>query len=457
MNIDVERLPDCKAKLTIEIPSDVVETERNGLVTAYVAQAKLPGYRPGKTPRAVVERKFAAEIKSELQDRLMRQAWGAADEQEKLGILGISKVDRQEFDINGMFQIEAEVVTQPEVELPDYSDIPVEVPKIEVSDESLDNVFARMQQNFAEFENVEGRQLQAGDIAIVEYEGFLDDKPLIEILDEASGPLAQSEEYWVKVPAEGEEGTFIPGFGEQLEGLEVGAEKDVTVTLDDDFRIEEMAGQKLLYKTKIKEIKEQMLPEINDELAAKIEPGKTIEEVRESIREQMAGEQEKQRAEIITNQILNHLTGSTEFDVPEHIIFNETQRQVNEMVSRGYQQGMGEDQIAENQEAILDTAQQRAKSSVKATFLLEKIAEKESIVVTDDEVSRQVMMMAAQSQRPIKKVARELRDKNAFPEVRHDILISKVLEFLKGNATITEVDPPAEDVVEEAAEEKAEA
>jgi len=456
MNLAVERLPDCKAKLNIEIPSDVVEKERSGLVAAYTAQAKLPGYRPGKIPKAVIEKKFKNQITEELEDRLMRQAWGEADKQESLGILGISNVESKTFEADGSFAIAAEVITQPEVALPDYSDIPVEVPKIVVTDEQLDNVFERMQQNFATFEVVEGRALKTGDIAVVEYEGSTDGAPLVEILDEANAQLGSSEEYWIKIPGEGEDATFLPGFGEQLEGLEVGAEKDVELTLSDDFQIEALAGKTVVYKTKIKEVKEQVVPPLDDAFAEKIEPGKNIEEVRASIKEQMEAEQTNQRQEVITSQILSHLTGMAEFEVPEHIIFNETQRQVNEMVQRGYQQGMGEEQIAENQQAILDSAEGRAKSSVKATFLLEKIGEKEGLTVTDDEVSQQVMMMAAQEKRPIKKVARELRDKNAFPEIRHDILISKVLEFLKGNATITEVDPPAPEEAEEASEEPSE-
>ena len=455
MNISVERLPDCKARLNIEIPSDVVENERKGVVAAYSAQAKLPGYRPGKTPKAVIERKYSAQINEEVQDRLLRMAWTEAEQKESLGIIGIGQIDRQIFEADGTFAIEAEVVTQPEVDVPDYSEIAVEVPKMEVSDENIDNVLERMRENFAEFETVEGRSLQGGDIAVVEYEATHDGTPLVEILndDAKDTPIAQSEEYWIKIPAEGEEETFLPGFGAQLDGLNAGDEKDVEISLEEDFRIEELAGKDVVYKTKVKEIKEQVLPEITDELVEKVEPGKTVEEFRESVREQMGQQQESQKEEIITNQILSHLTGSAEFELPQHIVFNETQRQVNQMVMQGYQQGMAQDQIEENQEALLESAQVRASSSIKATFILEKIAEKESIVVDDDEVTRQVMMMAAQQQRPVKKVARELQKENGFANIRHDLLISKVLEFLRGNATITEVDPPAEDASENAAEE----
>lgn len=444
MNIAVEHLPDCKAKLTIEIGPDIVESERKGLVRAFASQAKLPGYRPGKIPAAVVEKKFAAQINEELTDRLMRRAWAEADEKENLGILGVAGVERQMFEADGAFSLVAEVVTQPQIDLPDYGEIPVEVPKLEVTDENIDNVLERMRQNFAEFEDVEGRALRKGDVAVISYAGFLEDRPLSEIVEEEQTPLAASDEYWVKVPESEEDRSFLPGFGEQLEGLEIDGEKEVAITLPEDLGVEALDGKDVRYEVTVTGIKEQQLPEIDDELAGKVEEGKTLEEVRESIKAQMEVEQENQRRELITNQILNHLTGSAEFELPEHILFNETQRHVNQMVMQGYQSGMGQEQIEESQEDILNSASARAKSSVKATFLLEKIAEKEDISVSDDELSRQVMMMAAQSGRPVKKFARELRERNGFGEIRHDLLISKVLEFLRGNVSVTEVDPPAE-------------
>jgi trigger factor len=133
------------------------------------------------------------------------------------------------------------------------------------------------------------------------------------------------------------------------------------------------------------------------------------------------------------------------FDLPEHIVFNETQRQVNEMVGRGYEQGMSEGDIEQNQEDFLKNAETQAKNNVKTMFILDEIAEKEGITVSDDELSQRVYMMAMQQRRPVKKVARELNQQKAFPEIRHDILISKTLDFLRENAVVTEVDPPEDD------------
>jgi trigger factor len=150
------------------------------------------------------------------------------------------------------------------------------------------------------------------------------------------------------------------------------------------------------------------------------------------------------RTQIIDNQILGKLTKDVAFDVPQHIVFNETQRQVNQMVSRGYEQGMTEEDISKNQEDLIRSAEEQAKNNVKVMFLLDQIAEKEGVTVSDDELTRHVAMIAYRQGRPLKKVAREFRDRNAFPELRHDIRVSKTIALLRENAVINEVEAPAE-------------
>ena len=151
------------------------------------------------------------------------------------------------------------------------------------------------------------------------------------------------------------------------------------------------------------------------------------------------------RNQVIDNQILAHLNDEMTFDLPQHIVFNETQRQVNQLVSRGYEQGMSEGDIEENQEDLMKSAETQAKNNVKTMFILEEIAQKEGISASQEEVSQRVMMMAQQQRRPVKKLARELRENNGFENIHQDIVISKTIEFLRSNAKVTEVDAPAEE------------
>jgi len=204
----------------------------------------------------------------------------------------------------------------------------------------------------------------------------------------------------------------------------------------------------VVFAVTVAAVKARELPPLDDDLAAKVSEGKTLDEVREQIRAGLLAEHERMRANLVTNQVLAHLGERLEFELPEHLLFNETQRQVNDMVYESYQRGADENLIREHQGEIMESAQTRAKMNLKTTFILEKIAEAEGITATDEEVSRQAIMIASQSGKPIKKVLRDIQEKNGLVRIRHDVTMSKTLNFLRSKAVITEVDAPAPPVAD---------
>lgn len=444
MNISVERLPECKARLSAEIPADVVEKTRRQIVAAYSQQAKVPGFRPGKIPASVIEKKYAAPIEDELKDRLSRSAYAEANTREKLAILGVAQVEREQFEADGSYMLAVEVVTEPEVEVADYKGIPVEIQKMEVTDEMVDSYLKNMAKQRAVPTDVD-RASAAGDLVVVNYTATVEGESLLEKLEKEAGPLAKGENHWIDLPEEGEEPReFIPGISGQVTGLKAGDTKQFDAEFAEDFPIEAVAGKTVSYDLSVVQVKARPLPEMDDEFAQSI-GAESLEALRENIRGQYQQQQERTKNQIIDNQILSYLNDEMTFDLPQHIVFNETQRQVNQMVSRGYEQGMSEEDITQNQEDLLKSAENQAKNNVKTMFILDEIAEKEGFTVSEDEVSRRIMMIAMQQQRPPKKVAREIRDNNALGEIRQDILISKTISFLRENAVVTEVDPPADD------------
>lgn len=443
MNISVERLPECKARLSAEIPADTVADTRKEIVAAYTQQAKVPGFRPGKIPTSVIEKRYAGPIEEELKDRLARSAYNEARVKEDLAILGIAQVEREQFEADGSYMLAVEVVTEPEVEIADYKGIPVEVQKMEIEDKMIDDYLTNMAKQQAVPTDVD-RAAGTGDLAVINYTATLDGAPLADQLEEQAGPLAKGDGHWVDIPEEGAEPQeFIPGLSRAVEGLKSGDSKNFAAEYAEDFPIEAVAGKTVDYEVTVTQVKARELPEINDDFAKAI-GAESLEALRENVRGQFTQQQERTRQQIIDNQILGHLNEEMTFDLPQHIVFNETQRQVNQMVSRGYEQGMSENDIQENQEDLLKNAESQAKNNVKTMFILDEIAEKEGITVSEEEVSQRIYMMAMQQKRPVKKVARELRDNNAFGEVRQDIVISKTIEFLRENAVVTEVDPPEE-------------
>jgi len=447
MNITIDKIPECKVSARVELPSEDVEKERDQIIRAFGSQARIPGYRPGKTPRKVVEKRFAEKIVEELNERLVRKGCQEVMQRDDLEIIGVGKVDEPQVETDGSFTFTAEFITKPEFELPEYKGIPIEVPRIEITDEKVDNVLNNVRERFAQFEDIEDRPLQIDDYAIISYETSIEGQPLEEFLGEEVGSLAKNEDYWLKLEDEtGEDGSptasrFLPGFVPQLVGLKKDDKKDIPITLADDFGIEKLQGKEIVFATEIKGIKQQNLPELDDELAGKIEPGKTLEELRTTISDSLRAEQENQREELKSQRILEHLSNAVEFELPEHAVNDETQRQVDAMVRRGQQQGMNDEQIMEHQAEIMGNSQSQARINVKNTFMLQEIARKEEVNATEDEIKHEVALLASNSKRPVKKVVKELRDNNGFGDIQHRIVIRKTLEFLKENASVTEVDP----------------
>lgn len=444
MNISVERLPECKARLSAEIPAEEVRKTRREIVSAYANQAKVPGFRPGKIPTAVVEKRFADSIEGELKDRLARSAYNEARIKESLTILGISQVEREQFEGDGSYLLAVEVVTEPEVQVPDYKGIAVEVTKMEVTDEMISNYLDNTRKQHAKPVDVD-RAAGAGDLAVVNYEATLDGEPLADKVEKEVGPLASGTDHWVDLPEEGEEPReFIPGLSAAIVGMSAGQTKTFDATFAADFPVEVVAGKTVSYTITLTQVKERDLPALDDAFANSLGV-ESLEELKNRVRGQFEQQRESMRARVIDNQILARLNQDASFEVPQHIVFNETQRQVNQMVSRGYEQGMTEEDFTKNQDDLFKNAEQQALQNVKTMFLLDQIAAAEKITVSDEELSRHVTMIAYRQGRPLKKVARELRDRNAFPELRHDIRVSKTIAFLRENAVITEVEAPQGD------------
>ncbi len=443
MNITVERLPECKARLSAEIPAETVAKTRREIVSAYARQAKVPGFRPGKIPAAVIEKRFADSIEDELKDRLARSAYAEARKQQALAILGIAQVERDQIDGDGAYRLDVEIVTEPEVEVPEYKGIPVELPKLEVKEEAVSDYLENTRKQHARPVDVD-RAAGPGDLAVVRYTGSLGGRPLAEQLEQEAGPLASGEDHWVDLPEEAEEARhFIPGLAAAVIGMAAGESKRFDATFAGDFPVEAVAGKTVTYEVSVEQVKARELPDLDDAFAASLGV-ESLEELKNRVRAQFEGQRERLRNQILDNQILAYLTKDASFDLPQHIVFNETQRQVNQMVSRGYEQGMTEEDFSSNQDDLIRNAEEQAKNNVKTMFLLDQIADREGVTVSDDELSRHVALIAYRQGRPLKKVARELRDNDAFGELRHDIRVTKTLALLREHAVVTEVDPPKE-------------
>tara|TARA_B100001123_G_C15301254_1_gene1021122 strand:- start:959 stop:2287 length:1329 start_codon:yes stop_codon:yes gene_type:complete len=436
MIINLEKIPDCKALLRLEVPSDDAKAERNQIVKLFAKQAKIPGFRPGKTPESLIEKRFKTEIESEFEERIVRQAMQKAQE-EKVDIIRISEIREQSHNIDGTYTATIELITAPDFELPDYKDLEVQVPKIEVTDEQLNESLDQIRERFADYEDVENRGLQMNDFAVINYKGSIEGKPVGEVLPLAPATLAQNTGFWLKMNDE----SFLPGFCSPLVDAKLNETVSLNLTIPEDYQAEELRGQNIDYEVEIVSIKEQALPELNDEFADKINPGKSLEEIKSALHEQMTEQRKGYRKEMITNQILSKINSDLDFELPKEMVMRETQSRVNDIFASNTERGVSEEELVEHQEKIIESAGQQAHSSVKTSFILEQIAEKEEIEVSQEEILERVSQIAARQKTSVKQLTKQLEKKNGFGRIYNGIRIEKTLDLLRDSAVIKEVEP----------------
>jgi trigger factor len=434
MNIVVEKQPKCVAILRVEIPAERVSSQREQITKGYASKARVAGFRPGKAPRAVVEKRFSKEILDELNNVLINEAYEQALKQESLNVMDFGVPEDVTAQPDGTITFASKLTLAPEVTLPDYKGLSVTVPPAAVPAEEVDAQLITLQERFAEFNDIEGRAAEMGDFAVIDYTSTVEGKSVDEFLGKAAGYLSGREGFWVRL----DEKAFIPGFAVQLVGIHAGASREITVALPEDFPVTELAHKELVFQVSVKELKAATLPALDDELAAKLAPGKTMEDIRVILTENMAGERLRQINDMKVNQIVAHFDAQADFDLPEDLIAQETQGQADAIVKRSVQAGMTENEIESQQTEIFATATSQAVSSLRTNFILQEIARVEKLAVSDSELINHLAQIAVSRKTAPKKFIKDLQRAGRLPSIRSSMMIGKAIDFLVAHANVVE-------------------
>ena len=434
MNIVVEKQPKCVATLRVEIPADKVNGERDQIVRGYASKARVPGFRPGKAPRAVVEKRFQKEIADELNGALFNEAYDEAMKQESLHVLDFGVPEDVTTHANGSITFVSKLTLAPEVTLPEYKGVTVTVPPSAVPDEEIEAQLTALQERFAEFNAIEGRPAAMGDFTVIDYTSTVEGKPTEEFLGKPAGYLSSREGFWVRL----DEKAFLPGFAAQLVGMNAEESKEITITLPEDFPVEELRAKEIVFQTTVKELKEAILPALDDEMANRLAPGKTIEDIKGIIRENMAGERDRKISDMKVNQIVAHFNSQVSFELPEDLVFQETQNQADAMVKEGVKSGMTELEIETQQAEIFASAGQQAVSNLRTNFILQEIARVEKITVSDNELINHLAQIATSRKVAPKKFIKDMQRAGRLPNIRSSMAIGKTIDFLVEHANVVE-------------------
>jgi trigger factor len=432
MNVEVESLPNCVATMHIELPPDFVTKEWNEVAKSFRQFARIPGFRPGKAPQNVIEAKFRKEIQEELTKKLVSETTREAIREKGLKVLSISEVDGVEFTPERSMKFTATLITSPEFELPEYKGIPVKVPAAEVTNQEVEESLQTVRERRATFSDVEGRALELNDFAVIDYLTTLEGKPLLEVEPKAPKILGGGNDFWIQL----DEQTFLKGFSDHLVGINPGEAREFDLIVPSEFPNTDLANRELHFKVTLKSIKSKQLPELTDEFATQIGNDLTLEKLKETLKIQLTAQKARRIESLKQNQIVEYLGSQVECELPQSYVKDETRRIMSEIVQQNQMRGISEDVLRENQKDIISTASRNARERLKANFILGRVAEKEGIVVEPDELRERVAGLANQYRMKYEKMRAELEEKRALGQVREEILMGKVLDFLTSNANV---------------------
>lgn len=439
MKVEVENQPPGMATLRIELPPEDVRKEWDAIASNYSRYARIPGYRAGKAPRQVIERKFRKEIQDELTKALVSKSYREAIAEKQLRVVSLTDLGDVEFGEDRSMRFRATVITAPEFELPDYKNIPVQLPGTEVNEADIDTALERLRDQVADFVDVADRELAMGDFAVIDFTGAIDGVPISEIVPEASKNLHGGKKFWLHLAPE----NFLPKFCEQIAGMKPGDTRSVQVTFPAEFPVTELAEKKADYAVTLNEIKEKVLPAVDDAFAAKIMPDKTLADLRHTIEHNLEHEKEHEIERSKEQQVVKFLHERISFDLPPTLLKNETRRALNELVHRNRERGVPDELLKGKEKELIEGAGSLAAHRLKTNFILHRIAEVEKIEVTREEVDERIREQAAHYNVSVEKMRKEFEENDRINGLAEEILLGKTLDFLKSNVSVETISEPS--------------
>jgi trigger factor len=438
MKVEIEKQPDSISTLRIELPPEEVRKEWDSIASNYSRYARIPGYRTGKAPRQVIEKKFRKEIQDELTKKLVSKSYHDAIAEKQLRVVSLTDLGDVEFGDDRSMCFRATVVTAPEFELPEYKNIPVQLPETAVTEAEVETALERLRDQSADFTDVPDRELAMGDFAVIDFTGAIDGIPISDIVPEASKNLHGGKKFWLHLAPE----NFLPQFCEQIVGMKKGDTRSVQVEFPADFPVPDLAGKKADYAVTLNEIKEKVLPPLDDAFAAKLLPDKTLADLRHTIEHNLEHEKEHEVGRAKEAQVVKFLHEHVSFDLPPSLLKNETRRALNELVHRNRERGITDDLLKGKEKELIEGAGSLAAHRLKTNFILHRIAEHEKIEVTREEVDKGIREQAAHYNVSVEKMRKEFEENDRINGLAEEILLGKTLDFLKQNVIVETTPEP---------------
>jgi len=429
MKTNFETISPVKKKLTVEVGSEEVDNKLKIAYRSVAKMAKIPGFRPGKAPKRILERYFGDQVSDDVIKGIISETFPKALQENDVFPLGTPLLEKGDLKEGGAFTYSAIMEVRPEFELKDYLDIELEKEKVVLSDEDVKTRIEQIRQSHGKLTQVEeDRPVADGDYVVIEYEGFEGEKPIDDI---------KSANFLLKVGS----GDFHPQFETSLVGLKKDDRSEFDVDFEATYYHEKLAGKKVHFKVLIRDLKTMVLPELNDEFAGNFGPDfKDMKSLEEKVRELIQTEEEKRIDTDLKRRLTRKIAEGMEFELPEVLVASEIDNAMARINENLMQSGSSLEKAGLSEEKLREDFRKDAETRVKEMLILGEIAKKEDIEVEDQELSESIENIAKSMGQPPEAIRQYYETKGLMDSLRGSLMEEKTLNYLVEHASIKDVE-----------------
>ncbi len=426
MKVQIENTGPFEKKILFEIPKEVVSQEVESHYKALNQNVKLKGFRPGRVPRSILERYYRTQVETEVVSKLIEDSYGKAVEEYHLSPVASPQVLDRTFEAGQDFKYTVTVEVKPEVSVEGYRGLEVEKAAVGVTDEEVEARLKMVQDSHAQLKPVEtDRPLQEKDFAVIDFEGRFAEKPL---------EGWKAKDHLVEVGSK----TMVGGLDQKLVGLPLHQDQDLVITLPEDYPRKELAGKEIKVRVRAKEIKEKVLPALDDELAKEAGDYQTLQELKDRLRKSLEEQKQAQAEQAAKEKLLDLLREKHPFPIPKSMIDQQVEIILARTESRLAGQGMKFDSANLDPQKLRESLTPLAEKEVRGKLILEKVAEMETISVSEADLQQRLEQLAAQMNQRVEAMKSQLQKKDRLEDLRAVLREEKTLDFLLSQANIVE-------------------
>ena len=451
MDVKVEELSELTKKVTITLPADDVQKRIEKSYAKLQKESKMKGFRRGKVPRSVIVKTYKPQVEAEVGEQLVQETYFDIIEKQDFDPVVHPEIDEPAFNDDGTFTYVARVDIRPEFELGEYKGLEVEEIDTSVDDGAIDFELKRIQRDMAVLKTVEDREVVMDDVVVIDYEGYYKGNPMKHV---------KNEDFSVDVG----KGQMDPEFEAKLIGMKQGEEASHEVDFPEKHPNPILAGKKIEFKIRVKDVKERVLTDLDDEFAKDVnEEFKTLDDLKNMISERLETDKKAAGDGQLNDRIMQKLLENHTFEVPERLVRFEIEQMIKQTEEQLEKSGMNLEAAGMNREQLEENNKPVAIQRVTGDFILKKIAEVEDIKVDDEDLERTFKRIGDQYNMPVDKVKEFFKNRDDLLPLMNEVLNEKILNFLKEEATFVkpqekneDTEQPETETVEDASDDDSE-